>query len=159
MVIFSNTLFARPVNSPKISSKSPNSDFNALTVFTVSRETCGLYTRTAKDGSFLDFNKGRINLTLFKASLVSVSVVMPIFDQARFSSIKGTLEAIASTSSIDEEGAIYYSAHVKLLQNFVGIDPDKNPVLPGMTAQLSIITGQRTFLEYLLRPAGTSKNM
>ncbi len=34
----------------------------------------------------------------------------------------------------------------------MGNDPKKNLVLPGMTAQVNISTGNRSVLEYLLKP-------
>lgn len=41
---------------------------------------------------------------------------------------------------------------MRLAQNFVGNQPDQNPIVPGMITEVPINTGSRTFLSYLLRP-------
>ena len=43
-------------------------------------------------------------------------------------------------------------------QNYVGKNPEKNLILPGMVTEIDINTGERTVLEYLLRPIFVSLN-
>jgi len=79
-------------------------------------------------------------------------VKVATYDFARLGGIGGTLERISASTFQDEDGAPYYKGVVRLDRNYVGSDPEKNLVLPGMTVQADIRTGRRTVLEYLLKP-------
>lgn len=87
-----------------------------------------------------------------------VTVKVSTFDFARYGGIDGTLEDISAATFLDEEGEPYYKGRVSLVQNFVGSDPEKNVVMPGMTVQADINTGNKTLLEYLLKPIVSSVN-
>lgn len=87
-----------------------------------------------------------------------VSVKVSTYDFARYGGIDGTLNDISAATFLDEEGEPYYKGRVVLAQNYVGADPDKNLVMPGMTVQADINTGQKTLLEYLLKPIVSSVN-
>ncbi len=80
------------------------------------------------------------------------------YDYARFGGIDGELESISASSFIDENGEAFYVALVRLDQTYVGQDPNRNRVLPGMTVQADIETGGKTILEYLLKPVYASVN-
>ena len=56
----------------------------------------------------------------------------------------------------DEEEHSFYKGIVSLERKYIGPDPDKNPVLPGMTIQADVKTGNKTVMEYLLKPIFTS---
>ena len=81
-----------------------------------------------------------------------VSVKVATYDFARFGALKGMLTSISPNTFLDEEGNPYYKGSVELEQNYVGANPQRNHVLPGMTAQADIITGDKTLLQYLLKP-------
>ena len=50
---------------------------------------------------------------------------------------------------IDEKGNAYYVVRVRThLASF----NEKLPIIPGMTAEVDILTGQKTVLSYLLKP-------
>lgn len=87
-----------------------------------------------------------------------VSVKVSTYDFARYGGIDGTLEDISAATFLDEKGEPYYKGRVTLAQNYVGGNPDKNLVMPGMTVQADINTGQKTLLEYLLKPIVSSVN-
>jgi len=87
-----------------------------------------------------------------------VSVKVSTYDFARYGGIDGTLDDISAATFLDENGEPYYKGRVRLAQNYVGGDPDKNIVMPGMTVQADINTGQKTLLEYLLKPIVSSVN-
>ncbi len=62
------------------------------------------------------------------------------------------IEGISATTVQDEEGETFYRARVKLNKNYVGDNPDRNLVLPGMEVLVDIKTGKKTLLEFLLKP-------
>lgn len=68
-------------------------------------------------------------------------------------SIHGGLDAvlvdISPDTILDEEGNPYY--RVRLTTNETSLGPDK-PIIPGMTVTVDIITGEKTVLDYLLKP-------
>ncbi len=79
-------------------------------------------------------------------------VKVATFDYARFGGLEGELTRVSASTFLDEEGQPYYKGVVHLAQNYVGKEPGRNLVLPGMTVQADINTGQRTLLQYLLAP-------
>ncbi len=81
-----------------------------------------------------------------------VDVRLNSYDFATFGSIKGTLDRISASTFQTDQGETYYRAIVVLEKNFVGDDPQTNKVLPGMTVQANIITGEKSILDYLLKP-------
>ena len=85
-------------------------------------------------------------------------VTMTTYDFARFGSIKGTVKDISATTFLAEDGTVYYKAIVKLDKKFVGDDPNRNPILPGMITEAAINTGQKTLMNYMLRPVYVALN-
>ena len=53
---------------------------------------------------------------------------------------------------LDPNGRPYYKAQIKLAKNYVGDDPKRNLIVPGMTVLSDIKTDERTVLHYLLNP-------
>lgn len=80
-----------------------------------------------------------------------VNVKFSTFDFSRYGSISGKLEKISATTFSSENGERYYQGTVILAHNYVGHDKN-NLIMPGMTAMADIITGEKTILEYLLKP-------
>jgi len=82
-----------------------------------------------------------------------VNIKVTTFDYARFGSVSGKVEAISPTTYIDEKtGEPYFKGIVTLDANYVGDVPGQFPVQPGMTVQADIITGNKTIMQYLLKP-------
>jgi adhesin transport system membrane fusion protein len=50
---------------------------------------------------------------------------------------------------IDERGNAFYVIRVRTTKT--GFD-EKRPILPGMTAEVDVLTGRKTVLSYLLKP-------
>ncbi|MHC8509459.1 MAG: HlyD family type I secretion periplasmic adaptor subunit [Rhodospirillales bacterium] len=82
-----------------------------------------------------------------------VSVKVTAFDFARYGGIEGELRGVSASTFTDEEtGEPYYRGSIALARGYVGDDPKRNRVLPGMTVQADINTGEKTLLEYLINP-------
>jgi membrane fusion protein, adhesin transport system len=78
-----------------------------------------------------------------------VSVSISAFDFSRYGSLEGTLIAISPDSFTDEKGTSYYE--VKIQTNKASFS-ETELVLPGMSADINILTGKKTVMEYLLKP-------
>lgn len=84
-----------------------------------------------------------------------VKIKVSAFDFSRYGSLPGTMDSISASTFQDEKGQFFYKAKVKLDKNYVGKTPGRNLVLPGMTVQADIVTGEKTVLQYLLKPVQT----
>lgn len=85
----------------------------------------------------------------------AVQVKFSTFDFSRYGSVQGYLEHISASTFSGENGDRYYHGRVTLSQNYVGDDPD-NIIMPGMTVMADVITGNKTILQYMLKPIHTS---
>ncbi len=85
-----------------------------------------------------------------------VTVKVTTYDFARFGGITGELRDVSASTFLDENGEPYYKGTVSLDRGYVGFDPEQNRVMPGMTVQADIKTGQKTLLAYLLKPVYSS---
>lgn len=79
-------------------------------------------------------------------------VKISAYDFARFGALEGTLALISATTFTDEQGQKYYRGRILLDTPYVGANPEEHRLLPGMTAEADIITGEKTVLGYLLKP-------
>ncbi len=84
-----------------------------------------------------------------------VQVKFSTFDFSRYGSVEGKLEQISATTFSGEGGERYYQGRVLLSQNHVGKNPD-NIIMPGMTVMADVITGEKTILQYMLKPIHVS---
>lgn len=84
-----------------------------------------------------------------------VKVKVTTFDFARYGSIMGDLTRISASSFLNEKGEPFFKATVKLDKAFVGDDPTFHQIRPGMTVQAEVMTGDKTLLQYMLKPVFT----
>jgi HlyD family type I secretion membrane fusion protein len=82
----------------------------------------------------------------------AVKVKVSTFDYARFGTVPGTVESISPSSLTDPEGNVYFQVDVLLERDHVGENPEDNRLQPGMSVQADIVTGDKTLMEYLLKP-------
>lgn len=80
----------------------------------------------------------------------TVRVKVTAFDFARYGSIDGKLDQVSATTFFDEQNQPYYKAKISLSQDWVG--KQHNRLIPGMVVQADILTGEKTLIEYLLKP-------
>jgi len=79
----------------------------------------------------------------------TVSVSISAFDFSRYGALDGTLIAISPDSFVDNKGISYYE--VKITTNKASFS-ETELVLPGMSAEINILTGKKTIMEYILKP-------
>ncbi len=82
----------------------------------------------------------------------NVDVKVDSFVAASFGSIKGQVLSLSPSTYLDERKQPYYLARISLARAFVGDDPARFNIIPGMTIQADIKTGSKTLLDYLIRP-------
>ncbi|WP_152426740.1 HlyD family type I secretion periplasmic adaptor subunit [Paramagnetospirillum caucaseum] len=81
-----------------------------------------------------------------------VRIKVSSYDFARFGAVDGVLTQISPSTFLDEDKLPYYKGVVALAKSHVGDDPERNRILPGMTVQADVVTGEKTILQYLLKP-------
>lgn len=74
------------------------------------------------------------------------------YDFSIYGGLKGTVEHISADSITDEREKTYYEIRVRTQKNHLGKDDRKLEIMPGMQAQVDIITGRKSVLDYLLKP-------
>lgn len=86
------------------------------------------------------------------------TVKVATYDFARYGGITGEVRDMSASTFLDDKGTPYYKATIALDRSYVGFDPERNRVVPGMTAQTDISTGRKTLFQYLLKPVYSSIN-
>ena len=82
----------------------------------------------------------------------AAKVKFTTFDFARHGAVDGILKSVSATSLFNEDGEPYFKGIVELDQSYVGDDPARRPITPGMTLSAEILTQDRSLLTYLLKP-------
>jgi adhesin transport system membrane fusion protein len=78
------------------------------------------------------------------------TVKFTAYDFSIYGGLDAVVENISPDTVTDERGTnTFYIVRVRTHQtNF----SDKMPIIPGMTAEVDVLTGQKTVLSYLLKP-------
>ncbi len=80
------------------------------------------------------------------------------YDIARFGLLQGTVERISATTYLDAQHQPYYRAEISLKSDHLGSDAHPLRIIPGMTVVADIRTGEKTLMDYLLRPIRRGMN-
>ncbi|MFA7084968.1 MAG: HlyD family type I secretion periplasmic adaptor subunit [Arcobacteraceae bacterium] len=78
-----------------------------------------------------------------------VSIEITAYDFSRYGLLKGEIVSISPDSSEDKMGNSHYVIRVKA--DLLGFD-EKTPILPGMVANINILTGKKSILRYIIKP-------
>lgn len=83
-----------------------------------------------------------------------VRVKITAYDYTIFGSLPAKLERIGADTVIGDDNERYYEIEVRTDRNFLDgrTVGEHLPIRPGMVAEVEILTGKRTILEYLLKP-------
>ena len=81
----------------------------------------------------------------------NVQVKFSAYDFSRYGAMTGTLREISATTFTGENQERFYKGLVALPTQYVGNKPDQS-ILPGMTVMTDIVSGDKTIMEYLLKP-------
>ncbi|HEY0842708.1 HlyD family type I secretion periplasmic adaptor subunit [Methylotenera sp.] len=89
-------------------------------------------------------------------SLLQPAVVkLTAYDYTIYGALEAVVENISPDSIVDEKGNAYYIVRVRTLKSSLG---KGLPIIPGMVAQVDIMTGKKTILSYLLKPVLKAKS-
>jgi adhesin transport system membrane fusion protein len=82
-----------------------------------------------------------------------VKVNLTAYDFARYGSLSGSLTTIGADSIANPEtGENFYPVQVQVESRLYDASGDALDIVPGMVAQIDILTGKRTILDYIIQP-------
>ena len=82
-------------------------------------------------------------------------VKLTAYDYTIYGALDAVVESVAPDSIVDDKGNAYYLVRVRTLKSNIG---KGLPIIPGMMAQVDIMTGKKTVLSYLLKPVLKAKS-
>ena len=74
------------------------------------------------------------------------------YDPHRFGTVMGKVRQISASTFLDEQQVPYYRAKIALEMDYLHAKDGKYKIIPGMTVQADIKTGEKSVLDYLLKP-------
>lgn len=80
------------------------------------------------------------------------TVKLTAYDFAVYGGLDATLEFISADTIVDERGEHFFKIQVRTDKNHLGTDANPLPIIPGMVATVDILTGEKTVMDYLLKP-------
>ncbi|MCK5818024.1 MAG: HlyD family type I secretion periplasmic adaptor subunit [Psychromonas sp.] len=86
----------------------------------------------------------------------SAKVKVDAFDYSRYGALNGIVKRISPTTETDEHGAVFYKVAISIAKPYFGNDPTKFNLIPGMTGEADIVTGEKTVFQYLWKPVFTN---
>jgi adhesin transport system membrane fusion protein len=82
----------------------------------------------------------------------SAKVKITAFDSTIYGTLDATLETISADTIVDENGDSFYEIRVRTSKNYIEGRDGPLKIIPGMTAEVDVLTGNKTVLDYLLKP-------
>lgn len=86
-------------------------------------------------------------------------VKLTAYDPSVYGSLKGKVERISADAIVDEKeraqekGETFYRVMIRTDKNYLGTPDKQLPIIPGMVTTVEILTGEKSVLDYLLKPA------
>ena len=74
------------------------------------------------------------------------------YDFAIYGGLSAKVEHISADTIVDEKGDSYYQVRLRTDKNFLGTEQEPLPIIPGMVAEVDVLTGKKTILDFLLKP-------
>ena len=79
----------------------------------------------------------------------AANVKFTAYDSSIYGGLDAVVENISPDTVVDERGNAYYLVRVQTNQAQLG---KSMPIIPGMTAEVDVLTGKKSVLSYLLKP-------
>lgn len=76
------------------------------------------------------------------------------YDFVVYGGLEAKVEHIGVDTVLDEEGNPFYNVRVRTLESSFGED---RPIIPGMIAEVDILTGKKSILAYLMKPISRAR--
>jgi len=81
-----------------------------------------------------------------------VNVKVTAYDPQKFGALKGKLKRVSADTIEDKDGNIFFEIDVVTDKNYLGNIDNKLPIIPGMVADVEVVTGKRSIMDYMLKP-------
>jgi len=88
-------------------------------------------------------------------------VKISAYDFSIYGGLEGKVEQISADTIKEEVNGkeeSFYVIEVRTMKNHLGTDEDPLPIIPGMMASVDILTGEKSVLDYILKPILKAKN-
>lgn len=85
------------------------------------------------------------------------TVKFTAYDFSIYGGLEGTLEHIGADTVMDDKGNAFYMVRVRTSRP--GFGAANLPIIPGMVAEVDILTGKKSVLTYLLKPVLRAKSV
>jgi adhesin transport system membrane fusion protein len=79
-------------------------------------------------------------------------VKVTAYDFGIYGGLDAVVEDISADTITDDKGESFYRVRVRTHDNALHKAEEPLPIIPGMTTQVDILTGEKTVLDYLLKP-------
>ncbi|MCK4503818.1 MAG: HlyD family type I secretion periplasmic adaptor subunit, partial [Desulfuromonadales bacterium] len=79
-------------------------------------------------------------------------VKITAYDFSIYGGMEGIVEQISADTIMDEKGNSFFKVKLRTKSNTLLYQGSKLPIIPGMVASVDIQTGEKTVLDYLLKP-------
>ncbi len=79
-------------------------------------------------------------------------VKLTSYDFSIYGGLEGKLTYISQDTYEDQKGNVYYNVRVETEKNHLVYNGEKKQITTGMVASVDILTGQKTVMQYLLKP-------
>ena len=80
------------------------------------------------------------------------TVKITAYDFSIYGGLEGRVEHISADTITNDRGESFYLIRVRTDRNYLGSEEKPLAIIPGMTAEVDILTGRKTVLDYLLKP-------
>jgi adhesin transport system membrane fusion protein len=86
-------------------------------------------------------------------------VKITAYDSSVYGSLKGKVERISADTIVEEKGdknergETFYRVMVRTDKNHLGTAEQPLPIIPGMVATVEVLTGAKSVLDYMIKPA------
>ncbi|WP_306141766.1 HlyD family type I secretion periplasmic adaptor subunit [Roseibium sp. MMSF_3412] len=74
------------------------------------------------------------------------------YDFTVYGDLPAVVERIGADTITNEDGTTFYRVILRTERNWLGSESNRLPIIPGMVVSASILTGNKTVLDYLLKP-------
>jgi adhesin transport system membrane fusion protein len=86
-------------------------------------------------------------------------VKLTAYDYAIYGGLPAKLEHISADTITNEDGESFYLIRVRTERSYLGTEDSPLKIIPGMTAVVDILTGEKTVLDYLMKPVLRAREM
>jgi membrane fusion protein, adhesin transport system len=132
---------------------------NVTTVGSVVQPAANLMELVPLDDTLLVEGRIRPQDIAFVRPGQEAVVKITAYDSSVYGSLKGKVERISADTIIDEKAdrgekaETFYRVMVRTEKNHLGTTEHPLPIIPGMVTTVEILTGEKSVLDYMMKPA------